>query len=153
MLAVAALSAVKGCANPFAFRRTAEGGMPPNAEAKEVEPTLTTVRDSGTFALKSLEDPDAAPSATIHLSHRERIGFQRHSDGSLVAIAGKNTFPLPPGTFGWVTSESKRAESRREVNERTTEAMEVAKNLTIAVTAGLVFCAAFILKLMSKSGD
>lgn len=129
LLLLAALTALNGCANPLAHQTN------PQSE-HQIGPTLTRVPEPATYALTPLEHPNAVPLATVHLNRGERVGFRRDSDGTLVAVAGKQTFPVPNGTFGWVIVE-KPTPGLHEKNEQTTEAIDETK-LIIYTTAGVV---------------
>ena len=94
LLALAFSIATGGCAHPHARK--------PAAEFRAGRaPTTRPVCHEASYALMRIDGP-GEPLATARVLRDECIGFRREADGSVVAVAGNKTFPLPDGEFAWV---------------------------------------------------
>jgi len=113
LVVLAVLVPVAGCLNPHARRPAAV--YRPGAD----KPTTVTVPYDASYGLTPLHR-DGTPMLTVYLEHNEQIGFQQLPDGPVVALAGRQVFPLADGEFAWVLvpgsdgSWSERAGQDRE---------------------------------------
>ena len=66
-------------------------------------PNLTNAPKDGTYALYSTWD--TTPITSVSLVKGDKLGFDKTSDGGVVAVAGSNTYPIKPnwskGTYYW----------------------------------------------------
>ena len=94
LLALAVSIAASGCAHPHARK--------PAAEFRAGRaPATRPVRHEASYALTRV-DGTGEPLATARVLRDECVGFRREADGTVLAVAGNKTFPLPDGEFAWV---------------------------------------------------
>jgi hypothetical protein len=121
------------------------------------EPGPPGGRESGTYALLSFAHQDSVPLATVQLARGDRLGFQRNGDGCLVAVAGKQTFPVTDGAYGWAIVE-KRPEQKGPFGQQSTEALDnfgkiVTPVFTVVLTVTLFAGALIVAGLAHGSCD
>jgi hypothetical protein len=94
LVALAFSIIASGCAHPHARKPAAElrAGR---------EPTTRPVRHDATYALTRIGGV-GEPLATARVLRDECVGFRREADGSVVAVAGNKSYPMPDGEFAWV---------------------------------------------------
>jgi len=66
-------------------------------------PNLTEAPQDGKYALYSTWE--TTPQTTVALVKGDKVGFDKAADGSTVAVAGSNTYPIKvnwaKGTYYW----------------------------------------------------
>jgi hypothetical protein len=143
MLSAASLTILNGCTTPSIRNPVPETQQSSCESQKEIKPTISKLTEPATYVLRSFDHDDAAPLATIHLSTGDRLGFKREKDGSLLAVAGKQTFPVPEGTSGWVVVQ-KPSPDLHQKNELTAEVLDNTKTIIVATVGIVVLCCAVV---------
>jgi hypothetical protein len=139
MLSVVILSALSGCERLFT-NNSFFGSRDSKAESKDpASPVILTVPADATYVLQSYDRANGTPLFSVPLRRGDRYGFRREND-QMVAVAGKQTFPIPDGMFAWVVVNEK-PDPVKEVVEGTMQQVEsVKKFMAPVVGVAVVVC-------------
>lgn len=138
------------------FTRTSTQQSASNEPREEFSPVTSLVPRDNKYALMNFDRRDNIPLATVQLKRGELVGFRREQD-QLVAVAGKNSFPVSDGTLAWIIVDEKPdLTSWNNVKKQTTETLENMKDImepVLRVVVVVTVVAGVIVGSMACRGD